>query len=114
VFFDIGGTLGERRPTTGAFQPFPSSAGLLKAMREIVGLRVGIITTLGPDLTNADGLALLQNAGLAPFLNPQGCVSDDDTWRTTRWRPNGSVCRLAAVCMSARTSSKASGPWRLA
>jgi FMN phosphatase YigB (HAD superfamily) len=78
VFFDIGGTLGERNPTTGKFQSFPSSAGLLKAMREVVGLRIGIITTLGPSLTNADGLALLQEAGLASFLDPQGFISDHD------------------------------------
>jgi FMN phosphatase YigB (HAD superfamily) len=78
VFFDIGGTLGERNPTTGKFQSFPSSVGLLKAMREVVSLRIGIITTLGPSLTNADGLALLQEAGLASFLDPQGFISDHD------------------------------------
>jgi FMN phosphatase YigB (HAD superfamily) len=78
VFFDIGGTLGERNPTTGTFQSFPSSAGLLNAMREAVGLRIGIITTLGPSLTNADGLALLREAGLASFLDPQGFISDHD------------------------------------
>jgi FMN phosphatase YigB (HAD superfamily) len=78
VFFDIGGTLGERNPETGKLVPFPSSSGLLQTMREVVGLRIGIITTLGPDLTNADGLALLHEAGLAPFLDPQGFVSDHD------------------------------------
>jgi FMN phosphatase YigB (HAD superfamily) len=78
VFFDIGGTLGERHPTTSTFLPFPSSAGLLQAMREVVSLRIGIITTLGPGLTNANGLALLQGAGLAAFLDPQGFVSDHD------------------------------------
>jgi len=41
-----------------------SSAMLLQKMRDQVGLRIGIITTLGPTLTNADGLALLRGAGL--------------------------------------------------
>lgn len=78
VFFDIGGMLGERHPTTGLFKPLPSSADLLKAMREVVGLRIGVITTLWPGLTNTEGLALLQGAGLAQFLDPQGFVSDHD------------------------------------
>ena len=45
VFFDIGGTLGERHPTTGLFKPFPSSAGLLKAMRR---WSVGALVLLPP------------------------------------------------------------------
>ena len=75
VFFDIGGTLGERNASTGEFTPFPSSAALLKAMREQLGLRVGIITTLGP-LTNVQGLALLEKAGLKQFLDPAGFISE--------------------------------------
>lgn len=77
VFFDIGGTLGERGPT-GNLVPFPSSARLLRALHEQIGLRVGIITTLGPGLSSADGLALLHDAGLDEFLDPQGFVSDHD------------------------------------
>jgi FMN phosphatase YigB (HAD superfamily) len=76
VFFDIGGTLGERKPT-GEFTPFSSSPGLLKAMRDQLGLRVGIITTLGT-LTNAQGLALLKTAGLDQFLAPTGFISEHD------------------------------------
>src|SRR2546430_13994493 len=40
VFFDIGGTLGDRS-AAGNFVAFPSSAGLLQSRREL-GLRVGI------------------------------------------------------------------------
>jgi FMN phosphatase YigB (HAD superfamily) len=76
VFFDIGGTLGERNATTGDFVPFPTSAGLMQSMRDL-GLRVGIITTLGT-LTNADGLALLKKAGLKTFLDPAGFISEHD------------------------------------
>jgi len=77
VFFDIGGTLGERNATTNAFTPFSSSAGLMKSLRTQLGLGIGIITTLG-SLTNAEGLALLQTAGLANFVSPNAFVSDHD------------------------------------
>ncbi|HEX8283783.1 MAG TPA: HAD family hydrolase [Pyrinomonadaceae bacterium] len=76
VFFDIGGTLGER-DASGKFKPFPSSAGLLRAMREAVGLRVGIITTLGGQLTDAEALELLEKEGLRKSLDPDGFVSDN-------------------------------------
>lgn len=77
VFFDIGGTLGDRN-AAGKLIPFPSSVGLLKAMREQLGLRVGIITTLGEGLSNAAGLALLREAGLDRFIDPRGFISDHD------------------------------------
>jgi HAD superfamily hydrolase (TIGR01509 family) len=77
VFFDIGGTLGERNATTNVFTPFPSSVGLLESLRNQLGLKIGIITTLG-SLTNAQGLALLQTAALAKFLNPNAFVSEHD------------------------------------
>jgi len=93
VFFDIGGTLGERNASTGNFVPFPSSAGLLQAMRDQLGLRVGIITTLGPQLTNADGLALLKKAGLNQFLDPAGFISDHDAGIA---KPNLEIYRFAA------------------
>ena len=92
VFFDIGGTLGERNAANGNFVPFPSSTGLLRAMREL-GLRVGIITTLGPQLTNADGLALLKKAGLSQFLDPAGFISDHDA---NVAKPDLEIYRFAA------------------
>ena len=64
VFFDIGGTLGERDQATGKLLPFPSSTKLLTTIRDGMGLRIGIITTLGP-LSNSLGHALLEQAGLA-------------------------------------------------
>lgn len=93
VFFDIGGTLGERNAADGNFVPFPSSAGLLKAMRDQLGLRVGIITTLGTQLTNAAGLALLENAGLDQFIDPIGFISDHDAGVA---KPNLEVYRFAS------------------
>jgi len=91
VFFDIGGTLGERN-ATGDLVPFPSSIGLLQAMRGL-GFRIGIITTLGPQLTNADGLALLKKAGLNQFVDPLGFISDHDVGVA---KPDPSIYRFAA------------------
>ncbi len=75
VFCDIGGTLGERDPHSGNLVPFPSSAPLLTAIRDVIGVPIGIITTLGT-LSNDQGLALLAQAGLAGFLHPHGFVSE--------------------------------------
>lgn len=92
VFFDIGGTLGER-DAAGRFTPFPSSAGLLRALRENLGLRVGVITTLGASLTDEDALALLRGAGLAGFLTPGALVSEHDAGAA---KPDPSIYRFAA------------------
>ena len=77
VFFDIGGTLG--LAGEHGLTPFPGSVDLLRDLRDVVGLRIGVITTLGTQLTNADALGMLEQAGLAAFLDPQGFVSDHDT-----------------------------------
>jgi FMN phosphatase YigB (HAD superfamily) len=91
AFFDIGGTLGDRN-AAGKFIPFPSSAGLLQSMRQI-GLRIGIITTLGTQLTNAQALDMLKQARLSEFLDPQGFVSDHDAGVA---KPNPEIYRFAA------------------
>jgi FMN phosphatase YigB (HAD superfamily) len=92
VFFDIGGTLGERDQATGRLIPFPSSPIMLTAVRNI-GLRVGVITTLGP-MSNNQGKALLQQAGLSGFLDPQGFVSEHDVGEVGK--PNPAIYQFAA------------------
>ncbi|QEH35184.1 Phosphatase [Aquisphaera giovannonii] len=77
VFFDIGGTLGERNPATGKLVPFPSTKRLLESVRDDMGLKMGVITTLGP-LTDAEGRALLDDAGLGGFFEAAGFVSEHD------------------------------------
>ncbi|HEY0348126.1 MAG TPA: HAD family hydrolase [Pyrinomonadaceae bacterium] len=91
VFFDIGGTLGDGN-AAGKFVAFPSTAGLLQSMRELA-LRVGIITTLGPQLSNAEALDMLEQSGLSQFLDPQGFVPDHDAGVA---KPNPEIYRLAA------------------
>lgn len=92
AFFDIGGTLGERDPATGKLIPFPSSVNLLTSVRNI-GLRVGVITTLG-SLSNSQGVAMLEQAGLAGFLDPQA-KSGNLSVRSTE---SGGTCRKMPLC----------------
>ena len=93
VFFDIGGTLGERDQATGQLLPFPSSATLLATVRDVIGVRIGIMTTLGP-LSNSQGRALLEQAGLAGFLDPQGFVSEHDVGGVAK--PHRAIYQFAA------------------
>ncbi len=97
VFFDIGGTLGERNASTGEFVSFPSSQRLLAAVAGEVGLRIGVITSLGP-LNNSQGLALLEQAGLGRFLDPRGFVSEHDTNGVAK--PDPAIYRFAAQKVS--------------
>ena len=93
AFFDIGGTLGERDAATDRLIPFPSTVSLLGTMRDVIGVRIGIITTLGP-LTNSQGRALLEQAGLAGFLDPQGFVSEHDVGEVAK--PRHAIYEFAA------------------
>jgi FMN phosphatase YigB (HAD superfamily) len=93
AFFDIGGTLGERDPATGKLIPFASTAKLLSSVRDVIGIRIGVITTLG-SLSNAEGRALLEQAGLAGFLDPQAFVSEHDTNEIAK--PHPEIYRAAA------------------
>jgi len=93
AFFDIGGTLGERDQATGKLIPFSSSAKLLTAVRDVIGLRIGIITTLG-SLSNSQGRAILEQAGLAVFLDPEGFVSEHDVNEMAK--PHPAIYQFAA------------------
>jgi FMN phosphatase YigB (HAD superfamily) len=75
VFFDIGGTLGDR-DAAGRLVPFDDSVALLRAARDTLGLRVGVITNL-PDTLGDDQIRrMLEAAGLLPFLDPRGLVTN--------------------------------------
>src|SRR5438876_1026033 len=98
VFFDIGGTLGDRN-FAGDFIVFPSSRKLLSALRDTVGVRIGVITTLG-DLTDQQGHDLLVQAGLAIFLDPEGFISEHNTGEATKPDPAAYKAAAAKVGVS--------------
>ncbi len=79
VFFDIGGTLGS---VSGAdpveFKPFASSASLLQSMQQTLGLKVGVITNIPHDMTNADVRRMLEAAGLLSFMEAEAIVTSRD------------------------------------
>ncbi|QCO00110.1 hypothetical protein D3093_33170 (plasmid) [Azospirillum argentinense] len=77
AFFDIRDTLGivDRK---GHLVPYrPTSKFLLESMSTI-GLRVGLITNLPADVSSADGFAMVQDAGFAGFIDPDGFVTNHD------------------------------------
>jgi FMN phosphatase YigB (HAD superfamily) len=93
VFFDIGGTLGDRAADTGEFTPFPSTTPVLKKLKDLVGVRIGVITNLGADLTTEEAKELLQNAGWSDFLDPHGFVSDHEA---SALKPDPHIYEFAA------------------
>ena len=92
VFFDIGGTLGDRN-NAGEFVAFPSSAGMLRAVKQEIGLRVGVITTLGTQLSNQQAIELLRRAGLSDFIDLGAFVSDHDAGTA---KPDPRIYQFAA------------------
>ena len=86
IFFDIGGTLGERDAATNKLVLFPSTMAFLERLRDTVTVRMGIITTLGV-LSNIQGQALLQEAGVWSFFDPNGFVSEHDVGGVAKPHP---------------------------
>ena len=99
IFFDIGGTLGERDSATGKLVAYPSTPDLLTRMRDVLKLRMGIITTLGT-LSNNQGLRLLADAGLSEFFDEAGFVSEHDV--NGQGKPSPVIYQFAARTVGAR------------
>ena len=93
IFFDIGGTLGERNAQTGRLVLYPTTIDLLATVRDVLNLRMGIITTLGP-LTDAEGRQLLAQAGIDSFFEPDGFVSEHRV--NERGKPRPAIYQFAA------------------
>jgi FMN phosphatase YigB (HAD superfamily) len=93
VFFDIGNTLG-RVDATGQFSAFISSRPLLQAMRDTLGLRIGVITNLPIGMDRSQAQSLLEGAGLGEFLDPNGLITNHEAGAD---KPNPAVYQFAAV-----------------
>jgi FMN phosphatase YigB (HAD superfamily) len=80
VFFDIGGTLGTVAVDGHRFklEPFPSSPALLQCAGKVLGLRVGIITNIPPEMTSDGVRRLLDAAGLLSLLDDAAIVTSRD------------------------------------
>lgn len=95
VFFDIGDTLGTVNPATLTLTPFSDTVTLLTKVRDVIQLRIGVITTLGT-LTEANAHQILQNAGLAAFLDPLGMVSEHTPGSPGVPKPDPAIYHFAA------------------
>ncbi|HEY0154485.1 MAG TPA: HAD-IA family hydrolase [Longimicrobium sp.] len=78
IFFDVRDTLGVvDRP--GHLVPFrPTTEELLKAVRSVVGYRVGVISNLPASVPAEAGQKMLDDAGITPHLDPDGIVWNHD------------------------------------
>ena len=77
VFFDIGRTLGERNSVTGKLDLYPSTRKLLVSIHQL-GPQIGVITTLGDQLTTDQGKQLLIDANLWQLIDPVGFITDHE------------------------------------
>jgi len=95
VFFDIGGTLGVVSVDSHGFklEPFPSSPALLQCAGQVLGLRVGIITNIPPEMTSDGVRRLLDAAGLLPLLDDAAIITSRDADAS---KPDPKIYRLAA------------------
>jgi hemerythrin-like domain-containing protein len=105
IFFDVRDTLGEvDRP--GHLVPYrPSTEKLLSAMKEVVGLRIGVITNLPDDVPADVGRRMLAEAVLSEdpetsqrvtiqdFVDPAGIVINHEAGTS---KPDPEIFRHAA------------------
>ena len=99
VFFDIGGTLGDPDPAAQRLIPYVGTLSLLTRIRDLLKVRMGIITTLG-SLSNEDGLQLLTDAGLAGFFERAGFVSEHHV--NGQGKPHPAIYQYAARAVGVR------------
>jgi hemerythrin-like domain-containing protein/beta-phosphoglucomutase-like phosphatase (HAD superfamily) len=93
IFFDVRDTLGEVDRPGHLVTYKPSTETLLNAMRDLVNVRIGIITNLPKDVTAEDGRKMLEEAGLTVYLDPKGLVINHDAGAD---KPSAKIFRYAA------------------
>ncbi len=101
VFFDIGGTLGNVTLTPLKLTPFLSTAGLLRAFHDILGLRLGVITNIPASLTRDNIESMLQAAGLLDRISPSAIITSQDGHGS---KPTATIYNFAAQKVEAPLS----------
>lgn len=93
VFFDLKDTLGyvDRAGHLVTFKP--STDELLNTVKAVMGVKIGVITNLPKDLDAAAGRKMIEDAGLLPYLAPQGIVINHDVGVD---KPDPEIYRIAA------------------
>jgi hemerythrin-like domain-containing protein len=93
IFFDIRDTLGvvDRKGHLVKFKP--TTDQLLEGMKSVVGLRIGVITNLPPDVPSERGRQMLEDTGIWPFLDPKGFITNHEAKAE---KPDPAIFRFAA------------------
>ncbi len=78
IFFDIRDTLGVVDRKGHLIKYKPTTEQLLEAMKQVVGLRIGLITNLPENVSAEDGKTMVKEAGIWDYLDPQGWVTNHD------------------------------------
>ncbi|MGH8884672.1 MAG: HAD-IA family hydrolase [Egibacteraceae bacterium] len=78
IFFDIRDTLGVVDRKGHLIKYKPTTDQLLEAVKQAVGLRIGLITNLPENVSSEDGKAMVVEAGIWEYLDPQGWVTNHD------------------------------------
>ncbi|MBS0264133.1 MAG: HAD hydrolase-like protein, partial [Planctomycetes bacterium] len=93
AFFDIGGTLGTVSLAPLELKLFPTTISWLQNFRDILGMRLGVISNIG-DLQPANITALLQSAGLLKFLSADLIITSRDGHGQ---KPESAIYQFAAI-----------------
>lgn len=106
VFFDLRDTLGEVDRPGHLVAYRPSTEKLLTAMRQIVGVRIGVITNLPADVTPEQGRRMIAEAVLSQhngepvrlgdFIDPQGIIINHEVGLN---KPDPRIFAMAAAQM---------------
>jgi len=92
VFFDIGGTLGDVDGGSLLLTPYPGSVDLVRAMKNELGLRTGILTNAGTLRAKAV-LDMLEAAGFGGLFDEATVVTSADAGVA---KPDPAIYLLAA------------------
>ena len=93
VFFDIKDTLGYVNRSGHLVTFKPSTQDLLDTVKALMGVKIGLITNLPKDLPAEAGRKMITDAGLMPYLDPNGIVINHDVGVD---KPNPEIYRIAA------------------
>ena len=93
VFFDVRDTLGDVVGKGKLALYLPSTEVLLSTVKNTIKVGIGIITNLPPEVSAADGRRMLDEAGLTPFLDPNGIIINHEAPAS---KPAPEIYRYAA------------------
>lgn len=77
VFFDVGNTLASRKKD-GSLDVLPGTTNLLDVMRNVLNLRLGVISNVPDDMTTEALKRLLSDAKLLAYFDPNIIVTSKD------------------------------------